>query len=423
MARSDAILERLMRLHPKKIDLTLGRVLGHLDRLGRPQDRLPPVVHVAGTNGKGSAVAFMRAMLEAAGYRVHAYTSPHLVRFNERIRLAGQVIDEAALADLLGLCERVNGETLITYFEITTAAAFRAFAETPADILLLECGLGGRYDATTVALTAITPVSMDHMQFLGDTIAEIAGEKAAIQKSGVTTVVGPQTPLVAAVIEDEAKARGARLHRFGEAWHAEPGDHGLRYRSGARTMDYPAPALVGPHQVANAGLAIACLDELAGFDVPSKAIAAGLGAVDWPARVQHLRKGKLVDRLPAGCELWLDGGHNEAAGGILADVAADWTDLPLDLVFGMLDSKNPADFLSPLAPHIRRLRAIPIPGEAASLPPGDLVVAARGLGIEAEVAPNLDATLEAFRADTGGPSRLLICGSLYLAGHVLAMNG
>ena len=427
MAKSDAVLARLLRLHPKKIDLSLGRILTLLSRLGDPHKKLPPVVHVAGTNGKGSSIAFMRAMLEAAGYAVHVYTSPHLVHFNERIRLAGRLIDEGELFNLLEACERANAGDGITYFEITTAAAFKAFAETPADIVLLECGLGGRYDATTVvdrpALTAITPVSMDHMQFLGNTLAQIAGEKAAIQKPGVVSVIGPQADVAGRVIETEAEARGAKLFRAGREWSAHGETSQLVYASPAGSRKFPLPALSGPHQIGNAGLAIAALEKLSEFKVLDSHIVTGLRMVDWPARIQHLTRGPLVDLLPGGWELWLDGGHNAAAGEMLAAVAADWDAQPLHLVFGMLDSKDPAAFLAPLVTRASGLQAVVIPEEDASLSADALVRAAASLGLASAEASSVTDAVRRIVGDTHGPARILICGSLYLAGQVLAENG
>lgn len=427
MAKSDAILERLLRLHPKKIDLSLGRVLGLLERLGNPHQQLPPVVHVAGTNGKGSTIAFLRAMLEAAGYRVHVYTSPHLVHFNERIRLAGTLIEEDALSDLLEACEIANQGEQITYFEITTAAAFKAFAETPADIVLLECGLGGRYDATTVidrpALTAITPVSMDHMQFLGNTLEEIAGEKAAIQKRGVMTIVGPQMPTAARVIDVAATERGASLYRAGTEWHSTQEDDALIFEDAQGCRRFPLPALPGPHQIDNAGLAIAGLSNLDGFKVDDAAISQGLRMVEWPARVQHLATGKLVDLLPPGWELWLDGGHNAAAGETLAAVAEDWSDGGLHLVFGMLNSKEPKDFLRPLVPHAIGLHGVVIPNEEASFSASEATDAGRAVGLSAEPSEGVAAAIETIVTQNTIPGRILICGSLYLAGQVLAENG
>ena len=423
MAKSDAILERLLRLHPKKIDLSLGRILKLLELLGSPHENLPPVVHVAGTNGKGSSIAFMRAMLEVAGYRVHVYSSPHLVRFNERIRLAGELISESDLSNLLEDCERVNKGEAITYFEITTAAAFKAFASIPADIVLLECGLGGRYDATTVVpqpvLTAITPVSMDHMQFLGNTLAEIASEKAAIQKPGVISVIGDQSPTPLQVIENEAMTRGALLHRMGVEWHVRRDSEQMIFDESRR---FPLPALPGPHQVTNAGLAIACIDNLDDFHVSDNAIEQGLKKIDWPARVQRLVSGPLVDTLPKGWELWLDGGHNAAAGEVLAAVAADWGAAPLHLIFGMLDSKEPVDFLRPLVERVCHLYAVAIPGEESSLSADAVATAAKSLGIGATPADSVGAAITAILGTANLPSRILICGSLYLAGQVLANN-
>jgi len=415
-----------MTLHPKKIDLSLGRTVDLLERLGRPQDRLPPVVHVAGTNGKGSLIAFLRAILEAAGYRVHCYTSPHLVRFNERIRLAGEIIPETQLSQLLGYCEIVNEGRSITYFEITTGAAFRAFADTPADILLLETGLGGRFDSTNVvdrpALTAITPVSMDHTQFLGETLAEIAGEKAAIQKPGVPSVIGEQPAVVADVIEAWAAEAGSPLHRYGAEWGVSGGSEGLRVRSGAAIRQFPAPALFGPHQLHNAGMAVACVEKLDGFAIGNAAIAAGLTQAVWPGRLQRLTRGPLVELLPPGWELWLDGGHNAAAGAVLATVARDWTDRPLDLVFGMLNTKDLRAFLHPVAPLVRATASVAIPGEDASLSAVEAAQAARALLLRAAPSDDVSAALRTLIEDAVEPGRILICGSLYLAGTILAQN-
>src|SRR5579884_169620 len=289
---SDRVLARLMRLHPKRIDLSLGRIERLLAALGNPQDRLPPVVHVAGTNGKGSVVAALRACLEADGRRVHAYTSPHLVRFHERIRLAGTLIAEEALVALLEECERANGETPITFFEITTAAALLAFARTPADVVLLEVGLGGRLDATNVvrrpAATAITPISLDHQAFLGDTIAAIAGEKAGILKRGAPAIVAPQPPEAACVIAERAAAVGAPLYRWEREWRAWPANGGMRYEGRHWRLDLPPPSLFGPHQIVNAGTAIACLEHLTALPVSAAAIANGLRHIEWPARLQRL---------------------------------------------------------------------------------------------------------------------------------------
>jgi len=422
---SDRVLERLTRLHPRKIDLSLVRIEALLATLGNPQDRLAPVIHVAGTNGKGSTVATLRACLEAAGYRVHAYTSPHLVRFHERIRLAGRLIEEDALAALLEECEHANRGMPITYFEITTAAALLAFARDPADAVLLEVGLGGRLDTTNVvqhpAVTAITPISLDHQAFLGDTIAAIAGEKAGIIKPGVPAVIGPQPAEAASVIAARAAALAAPLFRWQHEWQCRPSGDGMRYEGTRWRLDLPPPALLGAHQIANAGIAIACLERLPGLDVGADAIAAGLRRIEWPARLQRLTRGPLAASLPPGSELWLDGGHNPAAGEMLGAVVAGWHDRPLHLVVGMLNTKDATGFLTPLAPHARSLAAVTIPGEENPHPAAELAASARAVGIAAGEATSVEAALRDI-AGAGEAARVLICGSLHLAGVVLREN-
>jgi dihydrofolate synthase/folylpolyglutamate synthase len=425
---SDSVLARLMQLHPKKIDLSLGRIERLLAALGNPHKQLPPVVHIAGTKGKGSSLAMLRACLEAAGYRVHAYISPHLVRFHERIRLAGSLIDEDALLAVLEECEAANRGEPITFFEITTAAAFLAFTRTPADIVLLEVGVGGRLDATNVidtpAVTAITPVSLDHQAFLGDTVTAIAAEKAGILKPGVAAVIGPQPGEAEAVIEARAAALAAPLYRSGIEWRCEPAGAGMRFAGNRWRLDLPRPSLLGLHQIRNAGLAIACLECLPGFVVPPEAIARGLCQIDWPARLQHLARGPLVDILPPPWEVWLDGGHNPAAGEVLGAVAAEWRDQPLDLVVGMLNTKDIAGFLAPLAPFARALRAVTIPGEENAVPAAAIAAAARSLGIDAAESPSVQEALRDIIGARGQtPARVLISGSLHLAGVVLADNG
>ena len=427
--RLEAALDRLKRLHPKVIDLSLDRVHRLLERLGRPERRLPPVVHVAGTNGKGSTVAFLRAILEAAGYRVHAYTSPHLVRFNERIRLAGELVGDGHLSELLERCEAANGDDPITYFEVTTCAAFLGFAEVPADVVLLETGLGGRLDATNVverpSVTAITRISFDHMQFLGGTLAEIAGEKAGIMKPGVPCVLQAQPdPVPLSVIRARAAALGAPLEIGGEDWRVLPGADGFRFEGRRRALDLPPPSLAGAHQLANAGSAIACLDHLP-LAVPDAAVAEGMRRVEWPARLQRLTRGPLADLLPEGWELWLDGGHNDSCGEVLAAQAASWRadGRPLSLVFGMLRTKQPADFLGPLAPHAARLAAVGIPGEENAMAAEEAAEAARSCGIAAEAAADVAAAVRALVAVSERPGRILVCGSLYLAGAILRDNG
>ncbi|OYD86342.1 bifunctional folylpolyglutamate synthase/dihydrofolate synthase [Azospirillum brasilense] len=428
MSLADPVLDRLKGLHPKVIDLSLDRVHRLLAALDHPERRLPPVVHVAGTNGKGSTLAFLRAMLEAAGLRVHVYTSPHLVRFHERIRLAGTLIDDDRLATLLEECEAANGGGPITFFEVTTVAALLAFAREPADVVLLETGLGGRLDATNVvdrpAVTAITRISYDHRQFLGDTLEAIAGEKAGIFKAGVPAVIFPQPAEEAArTLAVRAEGIGAPVHD----WSVTPTDGGFRFESARRRIDLPLPGLAGSHQIVNAGVALACLDHLP-VQVDDAAVRRGLAAVDWPARLQRLTRGPLADALPAGWGLWLDGGHNDSAGEVLAVQAARWAEeepeRPLLLVYGMLASKEPREFLGPLAPFVTAARTVAIPGEEASLTAEDTAAASRSCGIaDSAAAADVASALESLKGRVGGPARVLICGSLYLAGTVLAENG
>jgi len=423
---TDAVLARLSALHPKVIDLSLGRVERLLERLGHPERRLPPVVHVAGTNGKGSVVAYLRAMLEAGGRRVHVYTSPHLVRFHERIRLAGTLIGEGELLALLEECERANGTEPITFFEITTAAAFLAFARQPADVLLLEVGLGGRLDATNVVArplaSVITPVSMDHMQFLGDSLAAIAGEKAGILKPGVPAFVGLQEPAAQAVILDRAAAVGAPVTAAGRDFSVTLRGDGFSL-AGVVSGDYPRPALRGTYQCDNAALAIATACGLGPLRPDDAAIRRGLSDAVWPARMQRLTRGPLVEALPADWQLWLDGGHNEAAGRMLAAELADWDDRPCYLVYGMLNTKAAEAFLAPLARGAAALRAVAIPGEPNSLSAEAAAQHARSAGIADAVPADSVAAAVAGLARRTGPARVLICGSLYLAGRVLAENG
>jgi dihydrofolate synthase/folylpolyglutamate synthase len=422
---SDAVLDRLTRLHPKIIDLSLGRIERLLDRLDHPEARLAPVVHVAGTNGKGSVIAYLHAMLEAAGARVQAYTSPHLVRFHERIHLRRGAIDEAALLALLEHCEAVNGSEPITFFEITTAAAFLAFADEPADILLLETGLGGRLDATNVLarprLSVITPVSIDHVQYLGSDLAGIAAEKAGILKSGVPAVVGPQPPAALSAIAQRAAAVGAPLYGHGRDWQVEARDGGMVFRGRGGERALPAPALRGGHQIENAGIALACADLLDEFALDPPAQRRGLARAHWPGRLQRLHVGPLPALLPAGWELWLDGGHNAAAGTALGRVAAEWADRPLYLVCGMLNTKAAEDFLRPLAPHVDSVHTVMVPGEPASLSAEAVAVHARAAGMRATPFGDVGAAVAGF-APAGAPGRVLVCGSLYLAGRVLAEN-
>jgi dihydrofolate synthase/folylpolyglutamate synthase len=422
------ILDRLTALYPRAIDLSLERLLLLLDDLGNPQDRLAPVVHVAGTNGKGSTIAYLRAAAEAGGYRAHVYTSPHLVRFNERIRLAGALIEDALLSKLLGEVERVNAGRPITFFEVTTAAAFLAFSRVPADLVLLETGLGGRLDATNVialpAVCGITPISFDHPDFLGDSVPQIAGEKAGILKRGVTAVIGPQTADAAEVIAARAASVGAPLVVYGRDWHVEEGADGFRY-CGRATLDLPLPALPGRHQIDNAGLAAAILEQLPDIAIAPRHLAEGLRKVDWPARLQRLKAGPLVDLLPPGGELYLDGGHNESGGAAIADWAGRIADgRHLGLVVAMKASKAADAFLAHLAPHAERLRSLSFPQETGWIDAARIAELARAAGIADAAASSDPATAVAALAAGGGPRpRILICGSLYFAGRILAENG
>ncbi|ARJ66816.1 bifunctional folylpolyglutamate synthase/dihydrofolate synthase [Magnetospirillum sp. ME-1] len=432
----DSILDRLTRLHPKVIDLSLERVARLLEALGNPQDRLPPVIHVAGTNGKGSTVATLRALFEAAGMRAHVYTSPHLVRFAERIRVAGTLPTDPELLALLEEVEAANAGNPVTFFEITTAAAFLAFARTPAEVCILETGLGGRLDATNVverpALTIITPIAMDHESFLGGRIEAIAAEKAGIMKRGVACVVAKQGRKAAKVLDARSLELGVPLIKEGEHFFARTSpDGGLVYRGPSVEWCLPAPALAGAFQYRNAALALAAVERLSRTapvpvfpDFPEGALGLGLRSVEWPARLQRLTKGPLVDMLPGGWELWLDGGHNPHAAEAIAQHARSWRDKPLMAVFGILSTKDVDGYLEPLAARFHSLRAVAIPGEAATLAAEDAAAAAtRHFCLDARPSASVAAAIAELTASGPGPARILICGSLYLAGTVLAENG
>ncbi|MBS0267540.1 MAG: bifunctional folylpolyglutamate synthase/dihydrofolate synthase [Proteobacteria bacterium] len=436
---SDALLADMMLLHPKLIDLSLGRVERLLAKLGHPEKKLPPVVHIAGTNGKGSVTAYLRAFTEAAGKRAHVYTSPHLVRFHERIALAGDggkahAIDEDTLVDVLTRVLAVNDGDDITQFEITTAAALLAFSERPADVLLLEVGLGGRLDATNViadpALTVIMPISMDHAEKLGPTIAKIAFEKAGILKRGVPGIISQQPDDVLAVLESRARSVGAPLTVWGRDYDAYEQTGRLIVQQNDRLLDLPLPALIGRHQIVNAGTAVAAALTL-GERIPSLAIdehalEAGLRNVEWPARMQHLTSGPLPEILGEGAELWLDGGHNPAAGDMLADTLAtldEKSPKPVYLIVGMMGQKDALGFLAPFRGLVRAIYTVPIPG-AHEAPHNEenLAEVARGAGMQALDRKNVINALETIAGLSQGPKRVLICGSLYLAGHVLSMQ-
>ncbi|WP_439576880.1 bifunctional folylpolyglutamate synthase/dihydrofolate synthase [Elioraea sp.] len=424
MSPAESVMQRLARLHPKLIDLSLGRIERLLARLGHPERRLPPVIHVAGTNGKGSVCAFLRAIGEAAGMPVHVYTSPHLVTFHERIRLAGRLVDDAALTEALEACERANGEDPITVFEIATAAAFLLFAGTPADLLVLEVGLGGRLDATNVverpAACAITSISMDHMEFLGDTIEAIAFEKAGILKSGVTAVTGAQDARALGVIAARADAVGAPLAARGRDWTIARAGQGLRYEDRAGTLDLPAPSLAGIHQHDNAGIAVAAVRALADSRIGAAAIATGLTTAEWLARLQRLTRGKLAAMLPPGWSLTLDGGHNPDAGRALGIHLATVTDRPWHVIVGMKKGKGAEGFLAPILPHAASVWAVAEPEQHLARSPEEIVAASGGA---ARIGPRIADALAAIVASTERPGNVLICGSLYLAGVVLRENG
>ncbi len=427
---SDAILERLIRLHPKIIDLSLDRVERLLARLGHPERALPPVVHLAGTNGKGSVLAFLAAMLRADGRTVNAYTSPHLVRFHERIALDGKPIAESALSDLLEACETANGEAPITFFEITTAAAFLAFSRQPADLLLLETGLGGRLDATNVVerplLTIVTPISIDHVQYLGDDLAGIAAEKAGILKPGVPAVVGPQPETALRVVRERAEALGCPVHACGGDWDFAVQGGELRFEDSDGALLLPPPSLPGPHQWENAALAVASARRLGSLAPGEAAIRRGLAETRWPGRLQRLTQGTLADLLALkgaeNWEIWLDGGHNAAAGGALAEMARGWADRPLHLVYGMLNTKAARDFVRPLTRHAASLTAVAIPDVEASLSAEEAAAEAEAAGFSARTAGSVEEAVSAILSDAREPGRILICGSLYLAGRVLTEN-
>lgn len=430
MDRSPAILERLLSLHPKRMDLSLGRVEKLLAKLGNPEMRLPPVVHVAGTNGKGSTIATMRAILEAAGHKVHVYTSPHLVSFHERIRLAGTIVSDADLSRALTICEEANDGDPITFFEITTVAAFLLFAEQPADVLLLEVGLGGRLDATNVVpnpvVSVITSISLDHEQWLGGTLEEIAGEKAGILRRGVPAVMAGQVDGVRDVLERAAARVGAPCRIGGQDWlgRQEGGRFVVEDETGL--IDLPLPRLPGQHQIGNAGLAVTALKVAGLLPIPDL-VEAGILATDWPARMQRLQSGTYLEQMPAGTELWLDGGHNADAGRVAASFIADLEERapkPLYLVAGMLNTKDPLHYFEAFRGLVRHVFAVPIQDTEASWSAEELSRSAEAAGLTAGSMETVAEALDHIRRIADGETmRILICGSLYLAGEVLAENG
>jgi len=431
----DAIVARLTALHPKRIDLSLDRIERLLAALDHPERKLPPVIHVAGTNGKGSTIAFLRAILEAAGKRVHVYISPHLVRFNERYRLGqsgeGVLVSDAELSATLEECERVNAGAPITVFEITTAVGLLLFARHPADVLLMEVGLGGRLDATNVVehplATIVTRIAIDHTDFLGPTLDKIATEKAGILKRGTPAIVAAQARDALAAIERQAAKLNVPLKIAGEDWTATEERGRLVYQDEAGLLDLPAPKLYGRHQFENAGLAIAALRAIKPFKISPAAYEAGMIKADWPARLQRLAQGRLVDLAPAGSELWLDGGHNPDGGRAIAAALADLEERvsrPLVLIVGMLASKDCEGFLGNFTGLVRRMIAVPVPGAEKGMSAEAVADAARAIGLPATSRDNLIEALDAARKlDLDPPPRILITGSLYLAGEVLRENG
>ena len=440
MAQSDVLLERLLKLHPRRIDLSLDRMHRLLAALDHPERRLPPVIHVAGTNGKGSTIAFMKAMAEAAGLAVHVYTSPHLVRFHERIWLGrrggkGGFIAEPHLAEVLEECERANAGKPITFFEITTAAAFLAFSRRPADLLLLEVGLGGRLDATNVieqpAVSVITPVALDHAEFLGDDLAAVAAEKAGIIKHGAPVVLAPQPDEVLAVMDREARRKGAPLYAAQHHWQCYEQHGRLVWEDEESLFDLPLPALPGRFQVENAGTAIAALrlfaERTGRPPFAEKDLARGLRKARWPGRLQPILRGPLRRHIGFDDELWLDGAHNPHAARALAAALAEFEEVdekPLVLIIGLLKTKDAEEWLKAFTGLAAQVICLTIPGQDAAMPAEELAALACRVGLSARTAATLE---EALRAASHCrpelPVRIVIAGSLYLVGHALALNG
>ena len=429
------LIARLSTLHRQSIDLALERMQRLLQRLDHPERKLPPVIHIAGTNGKGSTAAFLRAILEAAGLRVHVFTSPYLVRINECYRIGrsggGTLADDDELRDAFEHCERVNAGEPITLFEIESAVAFDLFARHPADVVLLEVGLGGRLDATNVievpSASVISPVSMDHTDLLGDSLEIIAREKAGIIKRGAPVICAEQADEVGAVIEQAARRMRAPLYRAGQEWHVNVERGRLVYQDDRGLMDLAAPRLFGRHQFDNAGLAIATLRSLDAIRVEPTAFEAGIVNAEWPARMQRLSSGPLVDRAPQGCEIWLDGGHNAEGGRVAAAALGDLEERvsrPLVVIVGMMANKDAPAFLANFAGLTRHIIAVKIPDRDNAMAPDRLADAARALGMRVESSTSVEAALGSLaRLAYEVPPRILITGSLYLAGHVLAVNG
>ncbi len=429
------VIARLSALHPSRIDLDLKRMHRLLERLDHPERKMPPVIHVAGTNGKGSTIAYLRAILEAAGLRVHTYTSPYLVRLNECFRLGradgGALVGDDELCGALEHCERANAGAPITIFEIETAASFCLFARHQADVVLLEVGLGGRLDATNVVdtplATVIAPVGMDHTEFLGDTLTKIAGEKAAIIKRNAPVICAEQPTEAMAVIEAQARRMHAPLVAAGQQWHVNVERGRLVYQDDRGLMDLAAPRLFGRHQFDNAGLAIAALRAIDAFKIDTAAFEAGIVNAEWPARMQRLASGALVDQAPSASEIWLDGGHNADGGRVVAAALGDLEERvprPLVVIVGMMANKDAVAFLANFAGLTRHIIAVRIPDRDSAMRPDRLADAARQLGMRVEISDSVEAGLRSLaRLAYEVPPRILITGSLYLAGYVLSANG
>lgn len=430
MSDTQTILDRLTALHPRVIDLSLGRMQDLLAALDHPERQLPPVIHVAGTNGKGSVIATLQTVLEAAGKTVHTYISPHLQKFNERIRLGGpqggKHISDEALSHVLEVCETANCGRPITFFEITTAAAFLAFSKTPADYLLLEVGLGGRLDATNVidkpVLSVITPVDIDHQYFLGEGIEQIAFEKTGILKKGVNAVIGIQSDKARVVIERQADEVGAPLRSAGQYWQAYEENGRLVYQDEQGLIDLPLPRLVGRHQIDNAGIAIAAIRTLADDDVHTSHIEQGITTTRWPGRLELLPDGLFHKLAPEGCDIWLDGGHNPAAAQALATSLAEFEEIlsrPLVLILGMLNNKDARGFLQPFKGLAAQIITIKIPENENAFEADELCQLAKEMGFAAEAAASIQDALGILKSLYPKSPRIVICGSLYLAGHAL----
>jgi len=423
------VLERVTRLHPREIDLSLKRIERLMGELGNPENKLPPVIHVAGTNGKGSTIAFMRSIFEACSYKVHVYTSPHLVEFVERIRIAGDLPDEAALARLMEDIEEINGDKPITYFEFVTATAILAMSRVPADITLLETGLGGRLDATNIVrsplITVLTPISIDHTKFLGNSLVEIAAEKAAIMKNGRPCVSAIQEPCVERVIHECARDHHVDIYLENRDWAVSSDDLGrLKFESERVQWTMPCPALPGEHQLQNAGLALAAI-ELSGLTIPSPALSHGMRSVEWPARGQLLKYGPLVDQLPHGWELWLDGAHNDAAAAVLASMIEKWQDTPVYVIAGMMNKRPARSFFRSIVAVADGVVTVSIPNHENSYSAEELATEIKTLGCSnVDFSSTINDALKVVTEICSNPrARIMITGSLYLAGEVLKQNG